>query len=125
MSITPLTVHFRDIFSTPTPHAAFTSPTPVSAGQIWVVENISGRIDTTTDRNARLDSMNFTVDKDPVVGTFIPFPNPQSTDPQRTHYQFGQLVRMYISAGQSLGLLLDGEQITFVEVWVTGQLQPA
>jgi hypothetical protein len=125
MSITPVSVNFRELVSQPTTHVASVSPTAVPAGQIWVVEHISGRIETTTDRNARLDSIAFTVDKAPLVGTFMPVPNPPLTNPQRTSYQFGQLARMYISAGQSLTLLVDGEQIVFVEAWVTGQVEPA
>jgi hypothetical protein len=125
MSITPVTVNFREFPSAPTTHVASQSSTPVPVGQIWVVEQISGRIETTTDWNARLDYIQFTTDKAPQTTTFMPVPNPPSTTPQRTSYQFGQLARMYIPSGQSLGLLVDGEQIVFVEAWVTGHLEPA
>jgi hypothetical protein len=124
VSITPFTVEFREFPPEPTTHVASQPQTPVPAGQIWVVEHISVRIETTTDWNARLDYITFVPDKAPQVTLFMPSPPPLITF-ERKSFQFSELVRMYVQAGQTLGMLVDGEQIVYVDAWVTGHLEPA
>lgn len=122
MTLTPVSVNLRTL-DQPTTHIALVAPNPVPAGEMWVLDYISGRIETTNDDSADLESIIFTADPD--VKLYMAVPNPPLIADQRTSYQFGQIVRMYIRAGQTLGILVDGGQIVYVDVWVAGHSVPA